>query len=156
MLLDYSNYDIGASTDESSFGDDLDSDGLFVIANPQGNIVGIGVDFQDVHVLDILEVLGLRATGGLIVSDHAAEVFGAHSYGLVSVVSYPDLGPSPGAINRPSIATSFLRGGITLSPEPLSEPIAGPFWLFRTSVPEPSSIALLVLGSGGLLIRYRD
>lgn len=129
VLLDYSDHNNGAL-------DDLIFD---------------GVDYGDLHIFNILEALGLRATGGLTVSNLDAEKFESLSYSLVSVVSYPELAPSSGAINRPLYEPSSLRGGITLSSEPLSEPIEGPFWLFRSVVPEPSSVVLLLLGSGSYL-----
>ena len=147
VLLDYSDPDSGVSDDPDS------ADGGFILFSTFSGY-GTAIDFDDLHVFNILEVLGLRAAGGLIVNDLAGGMFEPHSYSLASVFSYPHL--APGAINRPLGGIDLPRGGITLYSQPLSEPIVGSFWLYRAAIPEPSSLALLLLGSSVLLLRSRN
>jgi len=106
---------------------------------------GISNDFDDLVEFNILEVLGLRASVGVIGEISLIER-DTITYNLVSIISVG--GRSLSNLNPLLIDLAREGGGILSGFQPLPEPISGPFWLFRsTAIPEPSSVALAVIGA---------
>ena len=100
-------------------------------------------DFDDLVEINILDVLGLQATIGVVGESLQGEP-DTITYNFISVISI-GVG-SPGSLNN-SLFNPFIGGGILSDFQPLPEPVSGPFWLYRNAVPEPNSIVLLALGA---------
>jgi len=142
-ILDYSNF----YRDYIDDLDGIDSTGPTIVYDDEGNVVGIAVDLDDLHVfniLDVFEMLGLRAAAGLAVAKSPQEGLLVDTFKLISVISIENR-ITPGAINRPLNEPS-VGGGILSDLQAFPEPIVGPFWLVRAAVPEPSAAAILTTG----------
>lgn len=117
------------------------------------NGLSCGVDYDDLHESNILEVLGLRLAAGFAVANDGSAAI--ENLGIVGIFSYGN--PADG-INRPIFSGEdwFVSGGVAvMTADDLSiELPIGPYWLYRT-VPEPSTLGMLLLCSG-LISRRAD
>jgi len=106
--------------------------------------VSNGVDYSDVHIIDILDALGFRQSAGHV-SEFGIENTSEFSI-IVSVFSFGEYGAKP--VNLPVNSPphrDYRSGGITLIDVTSAEnsSVVGPYWLYRHAIPEPSCLTLL-------------
>lgn len=120
-------------------------------------VVSNGVDYSDVHIIDILDALGFRQSIG-----HVAEygIENASEFSkMVSVFSFGEYGAEP--VNLPVNSPphrDYRSGGISLINVTSAEnsSIVGPYWLYWHAIPEPSCLILLSCSISSLLICGRQ